>query len=590
MTGAPVARLLVLLAPVVLVGLFARAYYTPDEPREASLVVAMAQQPDKALPELAGRPFAEKPPLLYWLGGATVAALGPAPAAARLPNLLYFAITVLAIGALVSRAAGTGAGFAAGIAAATMLQLYQVLIWLATDAPLVAGVALALLGAYRGLAAGEPRARLAGYLTLHLGLAVAFFAKGFAGWMVPGCAWLAVVVLERRWRECLRPELWVGVPLLGLAIGAWVLWVAARPDGAESLKVLFWYNLVGRVVPLGAPAEFAYASGHGNTPGKYLLELPLYLLPWTALALVALRRAGRGARRRDAEGTAWRLALGAIVPPTLLLSLAATARGVYYAPPALGFAILIGLYVGSAGTALDRFERAAWRATGVLIALVAVLVAGADALVCFAPAALTASSVALGVLGVVAAAAAAYLALTPRIAGAAALPRQASAAALVLSLALAPLYLQINDWLSLERLAERIGLAAGPAPLVVLDPDETTLALVGLYLPAAGARGAVRSDDPEAVARARAALTPATRILWLVPDRARWDLDAWLAFLGYRAGAQPPAPAAAPPAGFGPLHVECLLLRPGGRAFALLAADGSTPAEGTECRRGAVGG
>ena len=88
MTGSVAARLLVLLLPIACVGLFARVLYTPDEPREASLVVAMASQADKSLPELAGRPFVEKPPLLYWLGGAAVAALGPSPAATRLPNLV----------------------------------------------------------------------------------------------------------------------------------------------------------------------------------------------------------------------------------------------------------------------------------------------------------------------------------------------------------------------------------------------------------------------------------------------------------------------------------------------------------------------
>jgi 4-amino-4-deoxy-L-arabinose transferase-like glycosyltransferase len=582
-TRLPAAQLLVLLVPVALVGLFARAYYTPDEPREASLVVAMAGQADKALPALAGRPFAEKPPLLYWLGGAAVAALGPAPAAARLPNLLYLLVSALAIGALVTRAAGAAAGFAAGIAAATMLQLYQVLIWLATDAPLVAGVALALLGAYLGLVAGDARARLRGYLTLHLGLAVAFFAKGFAGWMVPVLAWLSVVVLERRWREVLRAELWAGVPLLLLAIGAWVVWVAARPDGAAALKVLFWYNLIGRAVPLAAPAEFAYTTGHANSPGKYLVELPLYLLPWTALALAALRRAPRGLRRRDAEGTAWRLALGAIVPATLLLSLAATARGVYYGPPALGFAILVGLYVGSAGAALDRTERIAWRATGVLIASAAAVLGTLDALAWFAPAARSAASIALGALGLAAAGGAALLALTPRVAGAAGLPRQACAVALLLSLAVAPLYLRINDWLSLARLAARIEAAAGPAPLVVLDPDETTLALADLYLSSGGARLIVRSADRGALERARSMLGPATRILWLVPDRSRWDLAAWLAFLGYRAGS-PPAPAVAPPAALGPLTTECLLLRPGGRAFALLAPAAATPSAASVCR------
>lgn len=125
MRTLPLARLLALVLPLACVGLFARALYTPDEPREASLVVAMATRADKSLPELAGRPFAEKPPLLYWLGGASVAALGASAGAARLPNLLYLLVTVLAAAALAHRAAGPAAGFAAGVIAATALQLYQ---------------------------------------------------------------------------------------------------------------------------------------------------------------------------------------------------------------------------------------------------------------------------------------------------------------------------------------------------------------------------------------------------------------------------------------------------------------------------------
>jgi len=575
-TRPPIARLLVLLVPVALAGLFARVYYTPDEPREASLVVAMASQADRALPELAGRPFAEKPPLLYWLGGASVAALGAEPAAARLPNLLYFLVTVLAVAALVARAVDATAGFAAGVASATMLQLYLAEIWLATDAPLVAGVALALLGAYIGLAAAAPRERLVGYLVMHGGLALAFFAKGFAGWLVPGCAWLTVVVLERRPRELGAPALWTGVPLLFAAIGAWVLRVAARPDGVAALKVLFWYNLVGRAVPLAAPEQFSYAAGHANSPAKYLLELPLYLLPWTALAIAALKRAPRGLRRRDAEGTAWRLAAGAIVVPTLALSLAATARGVYYAPPALGFAILVGLYVGSAGTALDRTDRIAWRTTGVLLALLAAAIAALAALAGFAPATRTTTSVALGAVALAAGAAAAYLALTPRALGAASLPRLASAAALALSLGVAPLYLIVNDWLSLEALAARVATAAGPARLRLLDPDETTLALAALYLPAADVRDVLDSRDDAALASAGAALGTNDRVLWLVPG-GRWDRRAWLGFLGY-AHAAPTAPTVAPPAALGPLATECVLMRPGGRALALLAPSQASPA------------
>lgn len=582
MTRQIAARLLVLLLPIACIGLFARVLYTPDEPREASLVVAMASQPDKSLPELAGRPFAEKPPLLYWLGAATVSAFGPAPAAARVPNLAYLLLAVLAIAMLITRAAGPAAGFAAGAVVATSLQLYQVLIWLATDAPLVAGVAVALLGSYLGLSATDSGERHRGYATLYAGLALAFFAKGFAGWMVPVLAFATVIVAERRWKELLRLELWAGLPVLLILILAWVGWVAAAPGGTESLKVLFWYNLVGRAVSVAAPAQFAYATGHANSPAKYLLELPLYLLPWTPLALVALRRVPRAFQTKGAEGTAWRLAVGAIVPATILLSLAATARGVYYGPPALGFAMLVGLYVGRAGAVLDRFDRLAWRATGALIAVLALLLGGLAALAGWAPLAHGDFAAVLGALALVGALVAAVVALRAR--GAAGLPAQAFAMTLVLTLVLGPLYLRLNDWLDLETLATRVTTAAGEAPLVVLDPDETTLALVDLYVPAKRVAVVVRPGETAGLEHARAALAAGARVVWLVPDRSHWDLRAWLTYLGYRDGPLPVATPAALPEDLGTLKVECLLQRAGGRAMAVLAAASAAPSAGASCR------
>jgi len=573
----PTARLLLVLVPIACVGLFGRVYYTPDEPREASLVVAMASQADKALPELDGRPFAEKPPLLYWLGGASVAALGATPAAARVPNLLYILITALAMASLAARAAGGVAAFTAGVVAVTALQVYQVLIWLATDAPLVAGTALALAGAHAGLTATARRPRLVGYLVFNAGLALAFFAKGFAGWLVPVLAFLSVIVLERRWRELFCPELWFGVPLVLAAIGAWVYAVDRLPAGREALKVMFWYNLVGRAITLDAPPEFSYASGHRNSAAKYLLELPLYLLPWVALAIAATRRGLRRWRAAGAEGTAWRLAFGAIVPATIALSFAATARGVYYAPVELGFVLLIGLYAGSAGAALDRTDRACWRATGWLVAALAVVLGGVAALLAFAPAFRDATGVALGVLALAGTAAAVVLALRPGPPGAGAVPSLAVATALVLTVVVGPIERSLNRWLSLEDFAGAIRAAAGQRPLIVLGADETTIAMTTLYVPAAE-RALVLAEAPGAAAAASAALAArggAARIAWLVPDSPRWSAADWMGFLGYAAprieGPAPPLPA-----GLTGVSVRCVLTRPGGRTVAVLAPGGAT--------------
>ena len=572
MSGVPAARLLAIVLPVVCIGLFARVLYTPDEPREASLVVSMAAQADKSLPALGGVPFAEKPPLLYWLGAASTALAGPSPAALRVPNLLYALAAALAIAALAARAAGPGAGFASGVVAVTALQSYQVLIWLATDAPLLAGVALALFGAHGGLTADERRGRLRGYLVMHLGLLVAFFAKGPAGWLVPGSAFLVAVVAERRPRELLRSELWAGAPLLAAAIGGWVLWVASSPGGPESLRVLFFYNLIGRAVAIGAPGGLDYASGHQNSFAKYLLELPMYLLPWTALAVAALRRVPRGWRAAGPAGTAWRLALGAIVPPTLLLSLAATARGVYYAPLLLGFALVVGLYSADAATALDRFERACWRVTGIAVALLAVLLAAAAVLLCAAPALRTPSSIALGIVALAAGGWATWLALVPLPSASGAWPRLALAVALVLSLAVAPAYVELNRVLSLEALSSRIQAAAS-GPWVVVGPDETTLAMLELYFPKSPAPTVLRPEAPGfacELGRALQAAGPQAHVLVGVRDPMRWDRRGWLAYLGYIAG-----PAAAPPASpaLGEFALVAQLTRPGGRAFQVLAPE-----------------
>ncbi|MGB6604337.1 MAG: hypothetical protein WBE65_08580, partial [Steroidobacteraceae bacterium] len=92
--------ILAALAPLWLVGIFDRALWTPDEPREADIAWRMSAQADRTLPELAGTPFLEKPPLSYWAAGGSIALGGDSAAAARAPNLLYAAVAALALGAL----------------------------------------------------------------------------------------------------------------------------------------------------------------------------------------------------------------------------------------------------------------------------------------------------------------------------------------------------------------------------------------------------------------------------------------------------------------------------------------------------------
>ena len=561
-----------LVVPVLCVGLFARVYYTPDEPREAALGVAMAQQAQHAVPVFGGQYFMEKPPLLYWLAGASASVLGSAPAALRLPSLLYALLTVASLALLARRAAGPRAAFVAGVTAATLLVCYQVEIWLATDAPLLAGVALSLCGLFHGYTATTGRRRLWGYVAFHAGLLLAFFAKNAAGWMVPVLAFVTLVASERRWREFFRAELWLPVPVLAAAILAWITAVAVLPDGVETLRVFFWNNLVGRAVDVGNGGPYVYTTGHLNSPGKYLLELPVYLLPWTGLVLGAVLAAARGLRDRSVLASARRLAVGAIVPATLLLSFAATARGVYYGPAALGFALLIGLWAGEMPAVPSAGERRWLGAGAITLALFGLSVGGLAVVAAVAPQGRTAATLVLGLVALTGVLVTGYCAWRVFRAPAtdSAWWHLALGAAVAYSACAGPLYLRLNPWLDLARTASHVRAVAA-APVALLEPDETTEAMAELYLPGYTAGAAD------------------TGVWLLVASGARrtWRARDWRAFL-FDADAPPAArvPLAAP-AREG-LAAICEFERPGGRSYLLYAPLASAvPDAFYRCRKAA---
>src|SRR5690348_9573119 len=139
---------LLALAPMWLLGTLDRGAWTPDEPREADIAWRMSVKSHWVLPQLASEPFLEKPPLSYWASAVSMRLLGPSTRAARVPNLLYAAVTALAIGALGFAMDGAVAAIVAALVAGTAVTAFRVAVWLAPDACLLAGCALALLGAY----------------------------------------------------------------------------------------------------------------------------------------------------------------------------------------------------------------------------------------------------------------------------------------------------------------------------------------------------------------------------------------------------------------------------------------------------------
>jgi len=485
--------------------MFDRGLWTPDEPREADIGWRMSWQSDRAIPTLAGKPFPEKPPLAYWASGAASAAFPDRVAALRVPNFVFAWLTTIAIVLLAHAAGGAPAAWIAGLTAGTFLLAVQVTSWLATDAALMVGVTGALLGAWRGIRAALRRERLLWFVLMHASLAWAFFAKGPAAWLVPICAVLSLMALERNWSALRSWEFWLPAVI---PVGAILWWVAAAfrtRDGAHNLSMLLWSNVAGRFLRLDSVEGGAYSQGHANYPGKYLVELPFYLAPWIFLFAAALRRAWR--RAREPSGSAWRFAAATCLVPVLALSFASTGRGIYVAPALPACALLIGLWYAERSTDTDRFDQAMLAATLALVALFVVLLFLLTGVLAASESMLP-SSAFLMVGAFIALPALAIARLHLRARRARPFVTWVFIAFLVAFVSNAVVLLPaIDRWQDLSAVVQAADRDAGQRALVLYQPDETTLALLDRLTPQRSpALSAFTPDESARVIRDRDAV------------------------------------------------------------------------------------
>jgi 4-amino-4-deoxy-L-arabinose transferase-like glycosyltransferase len=306
----------------------------------------------------------------------------------------------------------------------------------------------------------------------------------------------------------------------------WVREVYVGPDGAAHLKVFFWNNLVGRFAHVEAPEDLQYAAAHRNSPGKYFIELSLYLWPWTLLCLAAARRAW-GLRHGTLEQMRpVRFAVAAFAPSLGVLSVAATARNIYLAPALPGAALLLGWWVRDVAAAHDRWDRRALRGTSLLL-LLAVLVTGAAAAIIGRDSWDVTDThiefIAVVSLGLMSAATGAIFAW--RAAGRGLMLHGLFGLLLAYcALLVAPasqIYRRVDAWQDLATIGRAIGRDAAGRAVVLFAPDETTRAFIDMYAqrPVELIPGPVTTLSTERL-RAQLATDPLTLVVTLLPGRS----------------------------------------------------------------------
>lgn len=534
------ALVLVAVLPLWLIGTLDRGLWTPDEPREADIVWRMSTQADHVLPELAGQKFLEKPPLSYWAAGLSTKLFGDSAAAMRIPNLLYAFITTIAVGTLAFTMAGRKAALIAAMLAASSFQTLRVELWLAPDACLLAGSALALLGLYRAYSAKISSQQLSGYTLMHIGALLGFMAKSAVGWLVPLLTLIVLIAWDRRWKEWLNWRLWIGFILQIVVIGSWIAAVLRENDGLNDVRILFWNNLAGRFAHIATHGATDYAGAHLNWPGKYLSELPYYLFPWTLLLIPAMRRAWFAVREANASHTMWRFAVASWLPLSVLLSCAVTARDVYFAPALIGICLTMALWFVELPQQLGRLETFCLTGTRYLAGLLLLIVTACIVLLTLSHS-LPFDERISWIIGSSSIVLLSFAAVTLWHARSAQRNTRYLATMIAcylttvvtLSVGIAVGASAADRWQDLRQLALSITHDVGNAKLALLRPDETTIAMLDHY----ARRQAVEldgqpSDTPNLLADWFYARSAQTRVLLLLPGHASGPLSQWLARFG----------------------------------------------------------
>lgn len=305
--------------------------WPPDEPRYAQVAREMRDRGDFLTPYVNGRPYYEKPPLLFWaIAGCSAPWDDVTEQSARLPSVLSGIATVLLTYLLAVRLFDPRTGLWAVLILMTGARFW----WQARTGQIDMLLTACVMAAFYGLWRWEEDRR-GGWLVLsYAATAAGVYAKGPVALVFP---LLLIAAFYWRNRPARRRVHWLlGATCALLAVAVW--YIPARMLAAETAEQAvasgmggnLFRNIIGRLF-LGV--------SKAQPPWYYATTIPVDLLPWTLLLPWALPWIWR---RRASEKALWFLWC-ATVPALVFFSISVGKRAVYILPLFPILAILLAV-------------------------------------------------------------------------------------------------------------------------------------------------------------------------------------------------------------------------------------------------------
>ena len=241
-----------------------------DEATYASVVRSMRTSGNYSVLSLEGKPWFEKPPLLFWLAALSVKVFGFSEFSLRLPSAVAGLVTVLLVMLLAVKITGSNeAGFVGGL----IILFFPLFLAGARnfrmDVPVVMSMLAALYFFIRGM---DNRKSSIGF-----GI---FLAAGFLFKSIIGFLSVPVVIIfsfiNKKWSWFKNPFFWLGNALGFLILLPWHAYQFSK-FGMEFFRVYLGFHVAERFA--------GNIIGSGITSGYILWVFWRYGQPWLIIFL-----------------------------------------------------------------------------------------------------------------------------------------------------------------------------------------------------------------------------------------------------------------------------------------------------------------